>query len=156
LACFCPGIESFAKFFCFKSWYADPPGTITQLSFPILGVSLASFNSIFGGDPSHTGASLALCPCLWQAAFGTDPGLSIPFGIPNVKTDLILVVDPGRNNGPGHDWNVGNLFKLAAKTEGNALLASGDEVKSYRISSVSDFNSALTTNGVIDEVIYYF
>jgi len=73
------------------------------------------------------------------------------------KTYLVMAGDPGRNWGPGHDWNVGGLFNLAAETLASSLTQSGcNTVINQRISSFSDFNSALTTNGPIDGSVTYF
>jgi hypothetical protein len=60
--------------------------------------------------------------------------------------------DPGLNL-----HNVGGLFNLAAETKATSLSESGtNRVITQRVSSVSDFNAALTTNGLIDGDITFF
>jgi len=70
------------------------------------------------------------------------------------------VGDPGRNNGPGHMWNVGNLFNLAGQTAGLQLSASGDKVTISRVTYVSSptqsLASSLTGNGLISGQVIYF
>ncbi len=64
---------------------------------------------------------------------------------------LLLVGDPGL---PPHD--TGRGFALAAQQNANELKTQGHKVTACRISSVQDFNKALTGVGFIDGgVIYY-
>jgi hypothetical protein len=66
-------------------------------------------------------------------------------------TYLILVGDPGL---PPHAVVQG--FNLAAQQNANDLQSQGSKVIACRVSSVKDFNQALTTNGFIGGgVIYY-
>ena len=72
------------------------------------------------------------------------------------STYLLIVGDQGRNNGPGHDWNVGYSFGLAAQQQANNLNSQGNRIIACRATTVQDFNSALTTNGLIDGGVIYF
>jgi hypothetical protein len=65
-------------------------------------------------------------------------------GVP--PTYLILVGDPGLNNSPGHNYNLGDLPSLAAQQKANELnrQGTGNWVVVCRVSSVQDFNAALT------------
>ena len=61
------------------------------------------------------------------------------------------------NLGDGHDHNMGNAFNLAAQTLANSLSLSGNNnVITQRVSSVTDFNNGLTTNGIIAGGVYFF
>jgi hypothetical protein len=72
------------------------------------------------------------------------------------STYLLVVGDQGKNNGPGHNWNVGYSFGLAAQQQANNLSSQGHRVVACRATTVQDFNSALTTNGLIDGGVIYF
>ncbi len=72
------------------------------------------------------------------------------------STYLLIVGDQGRNNGPGHDWNVGYSFGLAAQQQANNLSLQGHRIIACRATTVQDFNSALTSNGLIDGGVIYF
>ena len=74
----------------------------------------------------------------------------------NLSTYLLIVGDPGRNNGPGHNWNVGNEFGLAAQQQANDLQSQGHKVIACRATTVQDFNNALTGHGLIDGGVAYF
>jgi len=66
-------------------------------------------------------------------------------------TYLILVGDAGLQ---GH--NLADLPSLAAQQKANDLQGQGDNVIACRVSTIQDFNAALTTNGFIaGDVIYY-
>jgi hypothetical protein len=62
-----------------------------------------------------------------------------------------LVGDPGLST-----HNVGYGFDLAAQQNANDLQANGNKVIVCRVSSVKDFNKALTTNGFIGGGVIYF
>jgi hypothetical protein len=62
-----------------------------------------------------------------------------------------LVGDPGLGGYDLHD-----LLNLAAQTNANQLQAQGNKVIACRISSVTDFNFELTTNGLITGDVIYF
>lgn len=64
---------------------------------------------------------------------------------------LILV---GDGNMPGHD--MGFLFDLAAQQEAIILNQAGNKVIACRISSVNDFHTQLTMNGLITGGLMYF
>ena len=66
-------------------------------------------------------------------------------------TYLILVGDPGLGN-----FNLRDLFNLAAQTKANDLVAQGNKVIACRISSVTDFNNELTGWGLITGDVIYF
>jgi len=81
------------------------------------------------------------------------------------STFVILVGDPGLNTAEcvsgSHQgcWNVGQLFSLAASTEVQALTSASQNntvVPPMRISSVDDFEYALTVNANITGGVYYF
>src|SRR5205814_3501104 len=63
----------------------------------------------------------------------------------------LLVGDPGLGK-----WNAGNVFNLAAQTQANSLTAAGETAIIQRVSSIRDFNRALTQNGYIDGSVIYF
>jgi len=66
-------------------------------------------------------------------------------------TYLILVGDGGLQ---GHD--VGNLFNLAAQQAANDLQTQGNKVIACRVSSIQNFNAAMTQNGLITGDLLYF
>jgi hypothetical protein len=72
------------------------------------------------------------------------------------STYLLIVGDQGRNNGPGHNWNEGYSFGLAAQQQANNLNAQGHRIIACRATMVQDFSNELTTNGVIDGGVIYF
>jgi hypothetical protein len=72
------------------------------------------------------------------------------------STYLLIVGDQGKNNGPGHNWNVGYSFGMAAQQQANSLNSQGHRVIACRATTVQDFNTALTTNGLIDGGVVYF
>jgi hypothetical protein len=51
---------------------------------------------------------------------------------------------------------VGYSFGLAAQQEANYLNSQGHRIIACRATTVQDFNSALTTNGLIDGGVFYF
>jgi len=71
-------------------------------------------------------------------------------------TNLLLIGDPGLNNPGGNSYNVGYGFSLAAQQKANDLHAQGNKVIACRVSSVQDFNAALTQNGFINGDVHYF
>jgi hypothetical protein len=72
------------------------------------------------------------------------------------STYLIIIGDEGKNNGPGHNWDMGYTFPLAAQQNANDLNAQGHRVIACRATTVQDFNQALTSNGLIDGGVIYF
>jgi len=72
------------------------------------------------------------------------------------STYLLIVGDPGLDLGPGHNWNQGNSFGLAAQQQANDLNSQGHRIIACRATTVQDFNSALTANGLIDGGVMYF
>ncbi len=148
-----------------QSWPGDQyqvQGAVESVLAPLLFEAGASYWPTVGGNLSGTGTAYLPCPCLLQStatpAVPTSPSMKAYRGRDLVnKTYLVMAGDPGRNWGPGHDWNVGGLFNLAAETLASSLTQSGcNTVINQRISSFSDFNSALTTNGPIDGSVTYF
>ncbi len=128
-------------------------GSVEAVAGPLVFEDGASFWPIAGGNPSATATAILQCPCLLQSA--TTPASTPPSG--NQKTYLLLAGDQGLNLGPGHNHSVGELFNLAAETKASSLGQSpGNKVITQRVSSVSDFNAALTTNGQIDGDITFF
>ncbi|MGO9453839.1 MAG: kelch repeat-containing protein [Candidatus Binataceae bacterium] len=87
-------------------------------------------------------------------------GLTSPSCLPPMagaqSTYLLIVGDQGRNNGPGHNWNVGYEFGLAAQQAANDLQTQGHRVIACRASGVQDFNNELTGNGLVDGGVIYF
>jgi hypothetical protein len=75
---------------------------------------------------------------------------------------VLLVGDPGQTGRivallAQACHNVGQLFTLAAATEGNVLTSSGSNtVITERVSSVENFEAGLTTNGIIPGEVFYF
>jgi hypothetical protein len=68
------------------------------------------------------------------------------------QTYLILVGDPGLKI-----HNVGNAFALAAQQEANDLHDKGNTVIACRVSSIQEFNAALTQNGLVTgQFVFYF
>ncbi len=149
-----------------QSWL----GTVTREGFDGSVASVVSrpvfedgstYWPVLGGNPSANGTAIVQCPCLLQSAGGGGDSASVVSvgGLTPLiagQTDLILAGDPGLNLGPGHNWNVGQLFNYAAQTRASSFIQSGDTVISKRISTVSDFNSALTTNGLISGQVVFF
>jgi hypothetical protein len=82
-----------------------------------------------------------------------SPGCASAAG--SQSTYLLLVGDSGINTAHGNH-NVGQLFDLAAQTQWNDLQAQGHHVVACRVSSVQQFNDALTMHGVIDGGVVYF
>jgi hypothetical protein len=72
------------------------------------------------------------------------------------STYLLIVGDQGKNNGPGHNWNMGYSFGLAAQQQANILNSQGHRIIACRATTVQDFNNELTTNGLIDGGVVYF
>jgi hypothetical protein len=144
------------------NWY-DPPqgaGTIAQDNFPPPNVDTASYQSQSKGNPAENLVSAPLCPCEVESeGTGNGDGDTSSPGTNNT-VDLILVGDPGRNNGPGRNWNVGNLFDLSGLTAQANLMAVGDSVFNDRVTYVSGANlsvsASLTTNGIITGQVIYF
>ena len=65
--------------------------------------------------------------------------------------------DPGENRAPGLNYNVGNLFHLAALTQQDALNGTGNlPIGPKRVSSVQDFAAQLISNGLITGSVIYF
>ncbi len=101
--------------------------------------------------PAASGPPPADCPFCGLTA----PQCSTPMA-GTLSTYLIIIGDEGRNNGPGHNWDMGYTFPLAAQQQANDLNFQGHRVMACRASTVQDLNNALTTNGPIDGgVIYY-
>jgi hypothetical protein len=87
-------------------------------------------------------------------------GLTSPSCLPVIagsqSTYLLIVGDPGLNLGPGHNWNQGDSFALAAQQQANDLNSQGHRIIACRATTVQDFNNKLTTNGQIDGGVIYF
>jgi hypothetical protein len=153
-----------------QSWtgnaYPQPQGTAAQVADPLTDIDGSSFWPQAGGNPSANGTAVVQCPCLRQSS-GTDPESQVAnradqSNVGNQQTGdqptyVLLVGDPGLNLGDGHNHNVGNLFNLAAQTMANSLSLSGNnKVVTQRVSSVTDFNDGLTTNGSITGGVFFF
>jgi hypothetical protein len=138
-----------------QSWTGDTYrlGSVEDVIAPPNYIDGASFWPQVGGNPSGTGTAILQCPCLLQSATTVATAISASG---SQKKYLLLVGDPGLNLGNGHNHNVGQLFGLAAQTQAQNLNAANNSVITQRVSSVSDFNSALTTNGIIDGGITFF
>jgi hypothetical protein len=150
-----------------------------------LDVDAADFWATPNGNPSQDGAVGALCECELQSTSSSSAeslsdarepeGADLPDLTPVANcaicnlpppvfpakscttlagggpTYLILVGDPGLD-----PHNVKQGFNLAAQQNANDLQAQGNNVIACRVSTVKDFNQALTTNGFIGGgVIYY-
>jgi len=142
-------------------------GALDSVVAPLVFEDGASFWPTAGGNPSGNGTAILQCPCLLQAA-GTDDMLAAPARAASAKaasplfsgsqtTYLLMAGDPGLNLGEGHNHNVGQLFNLAAATLSSNLSQSGNGlVTTQRVSSFSDFNAALTANGLINGGVTFF
>jgi hypothetical protein len=148
-----------------QSWagseYSSAIAAVNQVTAPLTDIDGSSFWPQAGGNPSVNGTSIVQCPCLRQSS-GTDPGSQLAHrqdqpNDGNQTTYVLLVGDPGLNLGDGRNHNVGNDFNFAAQTLANSLSLSGNNnVITQRVSSVTDFNNGLTTNGTIAGGVYFF
>jgi hypothetical protein len=139
-----------------------------------LAVDFANLWATPAGTPSQSNSPDALCDCLVET---TDPdpppppatcpicnlaGNTILPGQPPSCTStagalskyLILVGDPSTDPQGGH--NLGNLLNLSAQTQANSLQAQGHPVAACRVSTIQQFNQALTTQGLIDGEVIFF
>ncbi len=151
-----------------QSWtgnaYVQPLGSIEQVIAPVLDVDGASFLPQVGGNPSGNGTAILQCPCLLQSASTTESVLqsaslmgTAVSSTGSQKTHLIVVGDPGLNEGPGREHNVGPLFDLAGETQAQNLTSSGNNmVITKRVSTIWNLSLALITNGPIDGTVTYF
>ena len=140
--------------------YASPWNQISApillastLNFPVLSSKLVNERYRRYGFEVHLPWSGSVG--LPKFAFGQSGGSS--------HTYVQLIGDPGLNTStncaqdPTHCHNVGQSFVLSAATEAAALTTSGSNVViPVRISSIQDFESAITTNGYIDGGITFF
>jgi hypothetical protein len=154
-----------------QSWtgnqYEQGP-SLESVVAPLVFEDGASFWPTVGGNPSGSGTAIVQCPCLLQstgvasqslvtsAAAASSRVTRRAYSSANQKTYLVMAGDPGRNWGPGHMWNQGQLFNLAAATLELSLSQSGNKIIDARVSSFSDFGAALTANGLIDGGVTYF
>jgi len=159
-------------------WAAQSSAGASQLALP-LDVDTASTWATPNGNASQTGAAIPLCPCEEQFDQGTNSptsgeqfpsaasseaisSVSVPSPEGATYTYLQLIGDQGIN-GPGcpqdptHCHNTGQRFSLAAQTEADNLTQSGSNVViPYRVSSVQNVETALTTSGPITGMVTYF
>jgi hypothetical protein len=70
------------------------------------------------------------------------------------KRYLVIVGDPGLNNGRGHNHNVGDNFDRVAETKREEFENEGNEAIIQRASSATDFANAMISNGMLDGVEY--
>ncbi len=146
---------------------------ISKILLP-LAIDLASTWPIPGANPSQTEAADALCDCLVETTdpapppppttcpiCNLAPGTLAPNQAPSctstpgtLSTYLILVGDASTD--PQGDHNVGNLFNLSAQSKANSLQAQGHPVVACRVSTIQQFNQALTTKGLIDGAVVFF
>jgi hypothetical protein len=154
-----------------QSWtgnqYAQGP-SLESVVAPLVFEDGASFWPTLWGNPSGNGTAIVQCPCLLQStgvasqSLGTSAAAASSwvtrraYSPANQKTYLVMAGDPGRNWGPGHMWNQGQLFNLAAATLELSLSQSGNRIIDARVSSFSDFAAALTANGLIDGGVTFF
>jgi uncharacterized protein YjdB len=166
------------------NWYVQGSEAASELVLP-LDVDPADFWATPSGSPSQNGGPDALCECELQSTSAQDPSLqradaeadgtapvqpatvancaicNLPPPVTpatscttfagNGPTYLILVGDPGL---APHNVNYG--FSLAAQQNANDLQGQGNKVIGCRVSSATDFNNALTTNGFIGGGVIYF
>jgi len=154
-----------------QSWtgnqYEQGP-SLESVVAPLVFEDGASFWPTVGGNPSGSGTAIVQCPCLLQSTGVASQSLVTSaaaasswvtrraYSSANPMTYLVMAGDPGRNWGPGHMWNQGQLFNLAAATLELSLSQSGNTIIDARVSSFSDFAAALTANGLIDGGVTYF
>jgi hypothetical protein len=172
------------------NWYSLSGVSLSMISLQPADVDVGSFWPVAEGNPSANGTAVAQCPCVLQAplltssnstsprirfvnyssththstisAFkpGSYPMLAPPASGGNQKEYVILVGDQGRNNGPGRNWNVGNLFNLSAQTQSDSLNAMGNNVLTDRVTYVQadsmSLTNSLTTHGLIDGGVIFF
>jgi hypothetical protein len=147
-------------------------GSVESVVEPVIFEDGANFWPTSGGNPSGNGTAIVQCPCLLQTALETElenttasstwtrssrTTVVPPVPSETQKTYLLMVGDSGLNLGPGHNHSVGGLFARAAETAAINLTQSGNNtVITKRVSSVSGFNGALTTNGMIDGDVTFF
>jgi hypothetical protein len=129
-------------------------GSVEQVVATPIYTDGASFWPQVGGSPSGVATAILQCPCLLQSA---ATAASIISTVGTQKKYLLLVGDRGLNLGDGHNHSVGELFNLAAQTQATNLGAFGNNtVITQKVSTVADFNTALTTNGLIDGTVTFF
>jgi hypothetical protein len=108
----------------------------------------ASYWPTVGGNPSGNNTAVLQCPCLLQTTGSPDPQMlyrtssSWNERLESQKKYLIMTGDSGLGV-----HNVGQLFNLSTQTQAAALIQSGNTVVTRRVSSVTDMNDALTSNG---------
>jgi hypothetical protein len=148
------------------TWYVQGSQAVSELT-QLAAVDPAIEWGNPGGNPSHNGAGVPLCPCLAQslpteALMAANEGptrFRFSRGGRAVLTSLDsdglkyvhLMGDPGLR---GH--NVGSLFIRSSETAAALLTANGHEVVAQRVSSVQDFNAGLVNNGLITGGVTFF
>jgi hypothetical protein len=157
------------------NWSVQGPQGTLGLQLPLV-VDAASTWATPNGSASQSGIAIPLCPCMEQSIQGNAPetlpspqierpqSSTSPFVLaPETSGAYVqLVGDQGINGlgcpqDPTHCHNVGTRFNLAAASEAGILAASGaSSVLTIRVSSVQDFNSGLTTSGLITGGVTYF
>jgi hypothetical protein len=146
-------------------------GSISSISFPPaeLAPDYGTFWPQAGGNPSGNGTAFVQCSCLLQSAASVAPDFRAAddSGVraklkpadsgPPFATYVILDGEPGLNNGPGHDYNQGALFYLAAGTEQDRLNGLGNLASSPQlVASVQDIATQLISNGPITGGVVYY
>lgn len=162
------------------NWYVQGSQAASAIALP-LDVDAADIWATPSGSPSQNGGPDALCECELQSTAtapvqpqsagevllqsATIPTCPVICNLPSPvypatscttlagtgPTYLIFVGDPGL---PPH--NTGYGFPLAAQQNANELQANGNKVIVCRVSSVTDLNQALTTNGFIGGGLIYY
>ena len=153
-----------------QSWTGNQyqeAGSLDSVLEPLVFEDYASFWPAMGGNPSGNGTAVLQCPCVLQTTGTTvtseakrPPAAKVatPGSSSGSQTRYLLMAgDPGLNLGNGHNHNVGQLFNLAAETQASQLSQSGNNlVITQRVSSFSDFSTALTANGFINGGVTFF
>jgi hypothetical protein len=130
-------------------------GSLEALAVPSVFEAGGSFWPTVGGNPSGNGTAIIQCPCLLQSTDVPDPsqlesalreGQAVPMPEDQQSQTYLLLVGQ-----PGIEYNAGQSFVLAAQTASTALTQSGARSNGIPtlVSTVSDFATALTTNGFI-------
>ncbi len=140
------------------SWFSVPSAGgsgVSALALPV-APDPANLWATPQGNPSQNGFAAPLDPSSFQSTDAQAANSTCPIcnlQPPNCLTMqglqpsyLILVGDQGLNAGPGHNHNLGDLLNLSAQQKANDLNQQGlgNWVVACRVSSIQDFNAALT------------